>query len=67
MLTKIIKTKKNLLKNKFFFLRKDIFINMELNFSNEEVKYGKPSIFLAGPTKRDSNVNDSWRKMLGII
>lgn len=36
--------------------------NLILNFSNEELQVGKPSIFLAGPTKRNGNVKESWRK-----
>jgi len=34
---------------------------MEINFSDEEVKIGKKSIFLAGPTPRDDKII-SWRK-----
>ena len=33
---------------------------LELNYSDQEVKKGKKSIFLAGPTPRNANVK-SWR------
>ena len=37
---------------------------MIINFSNENILIDKniPSIFLAGPTKRNSSFNESWRK-----
>lgn len=35
---------------------------MIINFSNEEVKQGEKSIFLAGPTPRDERI-ESWRKL----
>lgn len=35
---------------------------MILNFSNKEVIISNKSIFLAGPTRRDSSYDKSWRK-----
>lgn len=35
---------------------------MITNFSNEKVKLNKKSIFLAGPTLRNSKFQNSWRK-----
>ncbi len=36
---------------------------MQINYSDEEViKNGKPSIFLAGPTRRDERKDLSWRR-----
>ena len=35
-------------------------VNMQINYSDEDVKKGIKSIFLAGPTPRDGNVI-SWR------
>lgn len=34
---------------------------MKINYSDQKVKRGKCSIFLAGPTPRDANIT-SWRK-----
>lgn len=35
---------------------------MIINYSNEQVKHGEKSIFLAGPTRRNSSFLLSWRK-----
>ena len=35
---------------------------MIINCSDEPIVKGKKSIFLAGPTKRNSNLDESWRK-----
>ena len=35
-------------------------VNMQINYSDEDVKKGIKSIFIAGPTPRDGNVI-SWR------
>ncbi len=35
---------------------------MTINFSDEPVLYSKNSIFLAGPTLRNSSFENSWRK-----
>ena len=36
---------------------------MYINYSDSDVKIdGRPSIFLAGPTRRDENKNLSWRR-----
>lgn len=36
---------------------------MIINFSDEPIIYGEKSIFLAGPTRRKSNFQKSWRKI----
>ena len=37
-------------------------VKMELRFSNQPIRLFRPSIFLAGPTMRNSCFKDSWRK-----
>lgn len=42
--------------------------SMTINFSDEEVlKDGRKSIFLAGPTRRNSLFADSWRKVACVF